>query len=347
MRPFEWTPTLLRLMRGLVSRSRRVLVVCLSVFMCMVSSWALAQKTPDNESPIELAYRYYLGEVPNYEKAYELFLELASDDYPEIYYALGHINAEGLGVAVDYAGAMRWFKKAADLGVEEAYGRIGRMYDDGEGVPVNDVEAVRWYQLGADAGEVAAQNNLGTMYEVGEGVEQDLAEAAYWYCSAAAQGAPESLNNCGSMYYVGKGVPQNLELAADYFYEAAATGLPKALFNLGYIHEHAEGVPLDYEAAAGYYAGAAFGGNLDAADHLVLMYIEERGVEPSDAMYLAWHSIAEVLRGAPYDSPLVRGTLKSLAKEEDQSAYELFTEWVEFTAAINLEEAFETWPPTL
>ena len=129
----------------------------------------------------------------DYTTAVEKFMTAAEQGDADAQVYLGHMFADGLGVAQNYAKAVRWYKLAADQGYAFAQYNLGVMYSDGQGVAQDYVQAVRWYKLAAEQGLDRAQHNLGVMYASGNGAAQNYIQAHVWFNLAAAQGDKEAV----------------------------------------------------------------------------------------------------------------------------------------------------------
>ena len=108
----------------------------------------------------------------------------------------------------------------ADSGDAAALNALGMMYQSGKGVGRDVGAAARLYKKAAIAGLPAAQNNLAVMYEGGEGVPQDLVKAVDLYRRAAAQGHVWAQYNLGRLHVSGAGVEKDEMLASDLFIQA-------------------------------------------------------------------------------------------------------------------------------
>ena len=122
----------------------------------------------------------------DYAAARAAWAPLASAGDAEAQYFLGHLHAQGQGVARDPGQALQWFRAAAEQG--EPYGQfaLGYVYEHGLGAAPDPAAAVHWYRAAAAQGNLAARNNLGLMYEQGRGVARDTVRAYAWYARAVA-----------------------------------------------------------------------------------------------------------------------------------------------------------------
>jgi TPR repeat protein len=96
--------------------------------------------------------------------------------------------------------AINIFLNLASEGYPEALYMLGRCYDKC-GDPV---EATKWMLLAANKGLKEAEFDVAIAYEMGKGVPQDYEEAAKWYRKAAAQGVKEAQDNLNELINEGK-----------------------------------------------------------------------------------------------------------------------------------------------
>ena len=84
----------------------------------------------------------------------------AEQGYARAQANLGHLFAEGLGLAKSDAEAVAWFRRAAEQGNAVGQYNLGLMHLSGRGVAKNTDEAFRLFKLAADQGNVDAQTKL-------------------------------------------------------------------------------------------------------------------------------------------------------------------------------------------
>ena len=89
----------------------------------------------------------------------------------------------------DYGEAGKWYRKAAARGSVGAQSNLGHMYANGLGVARDDAVAARWYYKAAIQGLGEAQYNLANKYHEGTGVPRDNVQAHTWASLAAANSA--------------------------------------------------------------------------------------------------------------------------------------------------------------
>lgn len=129
----------------------------------------------------------------------------------------------------DYATAKQGFEAAAEAGDPAAQYWLGHMYAEGIGVAKDDAVAARWMSKSADAGNIAAMRDLGIMYLNGDGVLQDYALAKEWLEKAAFENDTVAQRNLGTIYAEGLGVPEDKSKAYVWFDFAARGGDEQAV----------------------------------------------------------------------------------------------------------------------
>jgi hypothetical protein len=120
----------------------------------------------------------------NYEKALDIWAEMANQGDSASVNALGMMYQSGKGVARDVGAAARLYKKAAQAGLPAAQNNLAVLYEGGEGVPQDLVKAVDLYRRAAAQGYVWAQYNLGRLHASGSGVNKDAAMASDFFDQA-------------------------------------------------------------------------------------------------------------------------------------------------------------------
>lgn len=156
-------------------------------------------------------------------------------------------SAMGLFNSGNYEKANELFQQLAIRGDARAQFTLALMYGSGQGVQEDHKQSVDWCKKAAEQGLVEAQNFLGKIYENGiGGVNQDYKQAVEWYRKAAFQGYPEAQSNLGIMYYLGQGITQDYGQAIVWFKKAAMQGNRKAQYDLGWMYSSGEGVSQDF-----------------------------------------------------------------------------------------------------
>ncbi len=110
-------------------------------------------------APIDDGIAAYLK--GNHKQALAIWEPLAAKGDAEAQYWLGsmHFNGHG-GLLQDYKEAMKWVHRAATQGHVGAQFVLGHMYADGEGVAQDYQEAVKWFRLAAAQRHEAARKIL-------------------------------------------------------------------------------------------------------------------------------------------------------------------------------------------
>jgi TPR repeat protein len=131
--------------------------------------------------------------------------------------------------AGDYATAKQGFEAAAEAGDPAAGYWLGHMYAEGIGVAKDEAVAANWMSKSAAGDEVAAMRGLGVMYLNGDGVLQDYALAKEWLERAAFDNDAAAQRALGTIYANGLGVPKNNSRAYVWFDFAARGGDAQAV----------------------------------------------------------------------------------------------------------------------
>ncbi len=100
----------------------------------------------------------------------------ADQGHANAQFNLGHMFANGTGVAKDSVDAVRLYRLEADQGHADAQFNLGRTFANGKGVAKDSAEAVRLFRLAADQGNANAQNKLGHMFANGSGEHAVLSD---------------------------------------------------------------------------------------------------------------------------------------------------------------------------
>lgn len=180
-----------------------------------------------------------LMEKKEYGEAYKVFVSAAEKGLAPAQCELGHMYAEGLGVAQDYVQAEHWYRMAANQGDIDAMVYLGTMYYSGVedyGIHKDFNKAFHYYSRAANFGNDAeAQLYLAYMYLRGEGTEQDLEKAFEWTKKSAEQGFAQAQNELGRAY---EQMKQDYNKAIEWYQKAAAQGFQEAQQNLDRLYEN-------------------------------------------------------------------------------------------------------------
>lgn len=121
----------------------------------------------------------------DYARAVQLLTSLAEQGEPRAQLRLGHMYADGKGVARDYETAADLYRRAADQGNAQAMDALAGAHFSGEGVERDYDAMARLYRQAANKGLTMAKLHLAVCYNQGWGVNKDLPLAYAWYTAAA------------------------------------------------------------------------------------------------------------------------------------------------------------------
>ena len=239
----------------------------------------------------------------DYEKAMEQFKKIcrynendraegAPIRLPEIYYLIGHMNENGLGVVQSVNDAFSNYSIAAEENITEAQWCLARFYDAGIGCESAPQQAYRYYQKCAQKGIIAAKYFLANCYFFGTGVSQDPHKALKLYNELAQYEIPEFQYSLGYCYYYGEGGKLDPTKGVEYFRKAATSGhiqSQTAMGNYYYLGNHTARNPIE---AVSWYREAAIAGNAEAQVQLGFCYLNGDGVKESAQEAQIWFNRA-------------------------------------------------------
>jgi TPR repeat protein len=228
--------------------------------------------------------------------AINIFLNLASEGYPEAAYMLGRCY-DKCGDPVE---ATEWMLIAANKGLKEAQFDVAIGYEMGKGVPQDYEEAAKWYRKAAAQGVKEAQDNLNELINEGKikgaspsskssyspppssatskpasvssatGSQEERFKQAYKFlCSLryveaipilqnlVNEGHFESHWRLGLLYENGQGTPQNYAKAVEMFRKGAEKGNDGSMYYLARCYEEGKGVPQNFTQAVEWYRKSA------------------------------------------------------------------------------------------
>ncbi|KAK9906721.1 hypothetical protein WJX75_006842 [Coccomyxa subellipsoidea] len=162
---------------------------------------------------------------------YQWFADLGS---AEAQRALGQMLTTG--VQRDPEQAFRYFRQAAEAGDADAMAHLGHMYANGVGVAASNESALEWFDRAARRNHPSGQYGLGYLHLSGYGVPKDAKKAFKYFTSAAEQGHVESWFHLGVMHLNGWGTNINAQQALNYFSMASKLGHVLAQYNLAMLH---------------------------------------------------------------------------------------------------------------
>lgn len=125
-----------------------------------------------------------------YDKALEVFEDLAEDGFAGANYYIGSLYENGRGVErPDMEAARYWYMRGIDAADDgEAYIGMARLALGGYKDAGSFSDAADYLRKACDKDNPRAMIGLGTLYHMGKGVERDFRQAAQWYERAIAHG---------------------------------------------------------------------------------------------------------------------------------------------------------------
>ncbi len=180
----------------------------------------------------------------------------------------GDAYLNGINTEVNYEKAFDIFSQLAKMDNAEAINRLAGMYKHGFGVEQNLDSAIACYHRAANLGSGKASYNLGNLIRQGEGMEQNFKLAFDFFYAAYIQGYIPAVCAVGYMHFKGLGVEQDYEQALAYFYVGSAFEIPECVYFVGLCHIGGYGVPQNINAGMEYMQQALLLGS-DAAEAFI------------------------------------------------------------------------------
>ena len=151
-------------------------------------------------------------------------------------YALGALQAFGVGTPVDAAAARRLLASAHAKGHASACRTLAWMLEAGRGGDADVEAAAATYRSCAERGNTAAMRALGRLGygALAEKISRD--EAAGWFRRAAERGDAEGAYWIGNVLLYGSGVPADRERAVAWLEKVDGEKSTAALYDLAFAH---------------------------------------------------------------------------------------------------------------
>ncbi|MBQ9153547.1 MAG: sel1 repeat family protein [Solobacterium sp.] len=233
----------------------------------LLSTRNTAQEKLDREyADAEARYNEAAGcvEAQEYDRAFELYLELAKEGWTSAMANLAGMYGEGIGTDPDPEQALYWLEQAAEGGDAFACRQLAVSYFTGEGALRDDEKAMHWIRT---AMELDPENEeyrnifqgMGTDL-LNEGMEhigrEEYEEAYHCFLYSAETGEPAAMNNLSVMYADGSYVNRDPDQAFAWLKKAAEAGFADAFSGLAIDYFLGEGTGRSLEQCV-YWAGKA------------------------------------------------------------------------------------------
>jgi len=202
----------------------------------------------------------------------------------------------GEGGGRNEASGVAWLTKAADAGDREGQYLLAEYYKDHGKSDDNLQKAVKLYRRAADQGCAAAFLYLGALTSAGKGgVAKDEKKGFELIAKSAALGYLPAQVMTGALLITGQGTKQDAKAGFAWVKRAADSGDSVANIALATLLMEGKGTRPDFELARTTLESVYAKRDSHAADaayHLGWMYMEGKGVPPSDTDALRWMIVA-------------------------------------------------------
>ncbi|CAO3671579.1 unnamed protein product [Rhizopus stolonifer] len=242
--------------------------------------------------------QYYLANVPEFNKAFPLFIQSAKHHHPDAAYRAAKCYQDGLGTKKDKAKAVQYYRKAAMLNHPGAMYRLGLAFIKEElNLTKNVRDGYKWLKRSAEAANSQyphALHELALLHEKGFDsiIFPDIKYAIHLYIEAAMLGYPPSAYRLGECYEFGKlDCVKNPALSVYYYTMAAEKNHSLSCFALtsGYLIGIPDVLPPSDEKAYMYAMAAAKQG-LAKAQYAIGYFTEMgMGIAQDESLALDWY----------------------------------------------------------
>ncbi|GBC07809.1 hypothetical protein RclHR1_07700002 [Rhizophagus clarus] len=175
-----------------------------------------------------LFYYYNIIDIVTEEdknKAFQLFLKAAEDNFPLAQICLAKCYCEGYGTKKDKCLAFEWYKKSVENKSIIGQFYLGYCYENGIGIEKDEKEAVCWYEKANNNHILAAKFYLANCYRTGKGVKKNETKAFEYYKKLAKHHeVTDAQYHLGNCYNDGIGTKIDKELANCWYKKAANSG---------------------------------------------------------------------------------------------------------------------------
>ena len=249
-------------------------------------------------------FRGYDGIEKNYGTALEWFKKAAltwravTDEnrwkVMYLFFYLGRIYTEGLGVEKNVMMGLRAFLTGANNGNVACARSLAMSYENGEFTKESSDDSQRWYKVCAKAekdiayADDVAMRSIGLLYKYGNGVEKDIEKSLSWIKKATELGNVQCLRDMGLAYRNGSGVSKDVNEALKYYSAAAERGDRLAQNSLSWMYYTGDFLEKDLTKALEWALKAANNGSGGAMETLYRMYRDGDGVEKDESKALEW-----------------------------------------------------------
>ena len=223
-----------------------------------------------------------------YEPKYEGQIMKPVDMRSYVWYRIGKMHCHGLGTKQNYERAFEWFLQSATEGNKLSQYSIANLYYYGNGVEKDLSQAFFWYRKSSSQGQPYASYAIAQMYNKGEYVNQSEETAQRYYKDALSgflelQSKDQVDDNLfykiGMMYKNGLGADINMDKAIDNLKRSAEMNNRNGLYEYGKALLLGEHIPQDKEKAAQLLEKAIKLENINAKRFLALEYISGKHLE--------------------------------------------------------------------
>lgn len=215
----------------------RIVLLLVAFVVLLASACSDAGEPTQGEREDALQSALVAYERGNYDKAFNIYMELAEQGNARAQAGIAGMYLKGKGVDSDIERAITWYEKAASKDWAPAQYELGHIYRTNDDLRDLD-RAISYYREAAANGQPQAQYNLGVIYGKGIGRETDIEKAISYYKMAALQGDERAMYNLGVIYGQGNSIGRDVRRAYVWYYLSKESGYDKAAERVAWYNEH-------------------------------------------------------------------------------------------------------------
>lgn len=216
----------------------------------------------DYYSIISTPYLFKLELESKYEEIFLWLQKATVSEMPEIYFLLGIMYDEGLGITKNKNEAMYYYLMAHDKGYDQATYRIGAIYDDNKDYS----NAMKFYQIASDTPDALCR--IGRLYYYGNGIKKNIDTALEYIQKAIDKNSHTAMIALGIIYAIDK----KYEAALVMYQKAADGGDIDAKYLLASAYFYGKGVQICKKTAYRYATEAVDQGHAKAMNLRGIMF---------------------------------------------------------------------------
>lgn len=274
-------------------------------------------KAGSQEAKIKLAKALLQFDNPKFDQIAFQWL-LHAQEEQEAKYLLGEFYQSGIGTPVNYEKAIEIFQELADKDHPLAQSKLATLYYFGQGVEPNLGKAKYYFLASAKQGVPEAKNWLNILFKEEDSAEK--AEEEMMQFTAEVKEPEKLYNKAVDLLYQSSVSEFQIEEGLSYLKSSATKNYLPALKELGSICEQSLFGCNDMMQACDWYKQAALLGDVYSQYHLAEIYYVGIGIEKDYVTSFAFASMAA--RANHQEAILLKEDIMSVLNEMERTQAE-------------------------